>query len=566
MAKFIFITGGVLSGLGKGIIAASVGNILKGSGLNISIMKFDQYLNIDAGTLNPTEHGEVFVTADGAETDLDLGHYERFIDCNLSHESSVMSGQIFQTILENERRGEYLGKTIQMIPHVTDEVKKRIARLAKKSEADIIIVEIGGTIGDYEGAHFLEGIRQMRRDFGADNTLYLHAGFLPYLETTCELKTKPLQNSIRDLASYGIQPDIVFCRADYPISKKELDKISLFCGIDKDGVIPLQTSDQVYEVPSLLEKYNLSRVIARKLNLHLRKSSSEWQKLVARIKKPKKQKVKIALVGKYMAMRDTYISVIEALKSACWWNDVDLNLGWIDSEKIEKDGAEKYLKQYDGIVIPGGFGNRGIEGKIAAAKFARENKVPYLGLCLGMQIATIEFARYVLTTSDCNSEEFNPKTKNPVIHLMSEQSRIKDKGGTMRLGVYKCKLSPKSISYQAYGQRIIFERHRHRFEFNNKYRKILEKAGLRIVGVNPEKNLVEIIELKNHPFLVGSQFHPEFKSRPNRPHPLFRQFIKIAKKFNKPNNEPNRGRFSRKHGFSKNNIEMKSKLGTVLKI
>lgn len=533
MTKFIFVTGGVLSGLGKGIVAASVGNILKRSGLKVSIMKFDQYLNVDAGTLNPTEHGEVFVTDDGAETDLDLGHYERFIDQNLPLESSVMSGQIFQKVLENERKGIYLGKTIQMIPHVTDEVKKRMALLAKKSRADVVIIEVGGTIGDYEGAHFLEGIRQMRRDFGVENTLYLHVGFLPHLKTTREIKTKPLQNSIRDLASYGIQPDIVFCRSDYPISEKELGKISLFCGIDEDAVIPIETLSQVYEVPLLLEKYNLSGVIARKLNLRLKKPSSEWQKLIERIQKSKQQKIKIALVGKYMAMRDTYLSVTEALKSACWWNDVDLKLGWIDSEDIERDGAEKYLKDYDGLVIPGGFGNRGIEGKIAAAKFSRENNIPYLGLCLGMQIATIEFSRYVLATCDCNSEEFNPKTKNPVIHLMSEQSHIQDKGGTMRLGVYKCKLNPKSISSRAYGKRIIFERHRHRFEFNNKYRKILEKAGLRIAGVNPEKNLVEIIELKDHPFFVGSQFHPEFKSRPNRPHPLFREFIRVAKKLKK---------------------------------
>lgn len=529
MTKYIFITGGVLSGLGKGIIAASVGNILKRSGMKVSIMKFDQYLNVDAGTLNPTEHGEVFVTDDGAETDLDLGHYERFIDENLTGESSVMSGQIFQAILENERRGDYLGKTIQMIPHVTDEVKKRMILLAKKSKTDIVIVEIGGTIGDYEGAHFLEGIRQMRRDFGPKNTLYLHVGFFPWIETTRELKTKPLQNSIRDLASYGIQPDIVFCRADYPIKKKELEKISLFCGVDSDAVIPVETLDCVYKVPLLLEKSGIDKVIARKLNIKLKDSNGKWEKLIEKIDRPKKR-LKIAIVGKYMEMRDTYLSVTEALKSACWFNDVDLDLGWIDSEKIEKIGAEKLLKKYQGVVVPGGFGNRGIEGKIASAEFARENKIPYLGLCLGMQIATIEFARHVLKTPDCNSEEFDPRTKNPVIHLMSEQSRVKAKGGTMRLGVYKCKLTPGSIAYRAYGGKMIFERHRHRFEFNNKYRTILEHAGLKIAGVNPEKNLVEIIELRDHPFFVGSQFHPEFKSRPNRPHPLFREFIRTAKK------------------------------------
>jgi CTP synthase len=528
MAKFVFVTGGVLSGLGKGIIAASVGNILKRRGKKVFIMKFDQYYNVDAGTINPTEHGECFVTDDGAETDLDLGHYERFIDHSLSRESSVMSGQIYQAILENERRGDYLGKTIQMIPHVTDEVKKRMLLAAKKSKADVVIVEIGGTIGDYEGVHFLEGIRQMRRDFGIKNTLYLHVGFFPHMETTHELKTKPLQNSIRDLATFGIQPDIVFCRADWPIKKKELDKISLFCGIDEDAVIPVETLESVYEVPILLEKFGLSDVISRKLNLKLNKINNDWQLLLDKIHKPKAN-LKIAIVGKYMEMSDTYISVTEALKSACWSNNCELDLGWIDSEKIESRGAEKLLKGFAGIVVPGGFGNRGIEGKIAAAKYARENNIPYLGLCLGMQIATIEFARFVLETKDCNSEEFNPKTKNPVIHLMNNQAHVKEKGGTMRLGVYKCKLRTGSISAKAYGETMISERHRHRFEFNNKYRKQLEKAGLIIAGVNPEQNLVEIIELSNHPFFVASQFHPEFKSRPNRPHPLFREFIKVAK-------------------------------------
>lgn len=537
MAKFIFVTGGVLSGLGKGIIAASVGNILKRAGKKVFIMKFDQYLNVDAGTINPTEHGECFVTDDGAETDLDLGHYERFIDVNLTRESSVMSGQIYQSVLENERRGDYLGSTIQMIPHVTDEVKKRMILAAKTSKADIIIVEIGGTIGDYEGAHFLEGIRQMRRDFGLKNTLYLHVGFLPYMTTTCELKTKPLQNSIRDLATYGITPDIVFCRADHPIKQKELDKISLFCGIDSDAVIPVETLSCVYEVPILLQKFNVHEVISRKLNLKLREPSADWQKLIEKIKAPK-EPIKIAIVGKYMEMKDTYISVTEALKSACWSKDVDLELGWVDSEKVEKSGAEKLLKGYAGIVVPGGFGNRGIEGKIAAAKYARENKVPYLGLCLGMQIATIEFARFVLGTKNVNSEEFAPHIKHPVIHLMSGQTSIKEKGGTMRLGQYKCQLTPGTISYRAYNSplkagssklKAVFERHRHRFEFNNKYRAKLEKAGLVVAGVNPEQNLVEIIELTDHPFFVASQFHPEFKSRPNRPHPLFREFISAAK-------------------------------------
>lgn len=528
MTKYIFVTGGVLSGLGKGIIAASVGNILKSRGKKIFIMKFDQYLNVDAGTINPTEHGECFVTEDGAETDLDLGHYERFIDQNLTRESSVMSGQIFQAILENERRGDYLGKTIQMIPHVTDEVKSRMIKAAKNSRADIVIVEIGGTIGDYEGAHFLEGIRQMRRDFGLRNTLYLHVGFFPHMETTRELKTKPMQNSIRDLATYGISPDIVFCRADYPIKRKELDKISTFCGIDSDAVIPVETLDSVYKVPVLLEKYGVSNVIGKKLNLKLKKADNSWEKLVNLIEKPK-EKIRIAIVGKYMEMRDTYLSVTEALKAACWANNLELDLGWIDSEQVEKYGAKKLISKYAGIVVPGGFGSRGIEGKIATAKYAREEKIPYLGLCLGMQIATIEFCRHTLGTRDCNSEEFDPKTKHPVIHLMSEQAKIHKKGGTMRLGGYKCKLTRGTISFRSYRKTTIIERHRHRYEFNNQYRKRLEKAGLMIAGINPEQNLVEIIELKDHPFFVASQFHPEFKSRPNRPHPLFKAFIKAAK-------------------------------------
>lgn len=530
MTKFIFITGGVLSGLGKGITAASIGNLLASRGKKVFMMKFDQYLNVDAGTLNPAEHGECFVTDDGAETDLDLGHYERFTDQNLTRESSVMSGQIYQTIIQNEREGKYLGKTIQVIPHLTDEIKRRMLIGAKDSKADFAIVEIGGTIGDYEGMHFVEAIRQMRRDLGVENTLYGHIGFFPYLEASEELKTKPLQNSIRDLNSYGIQPDLVFCRADKPIEEKHLEKISTFCNIDRDAVIPLQTLDSVYDLPFILEEFQVPNVIARKLKVKLGKRIDQsWNTLIKNIKSKKNQSVDIALVGKYMDMKDTYYSVTEALKSASYFNNVKLNIIWTDSEIIEKKGADKLLKKVHGIVVPGGFGNRGIEGKIAAAQYARENKIPYLGLCLGMQIAVIEFARAVLKTKECNSTEFDSKVKNPVIHIMENQKKISDKGGTMRLGSYPCILDKGSTAAKAYGMKSINERHRHRYEFNNDYRDILTEAGLRIAGTSPDNQLVEIIEMTNHPFFVASQFHPEFKSRPNRPHPLFREFIKAAK-------------------------------------
>jgi CTP synthase len=531
VAKFIFITGGVLSGLGKGITAASIGNLLSARGKKVFMMKFDQYLNVDAGTLNPAEHGECFVTDDGAETDLDLGHYERFTDQNLSRESSVMSGQIYKTIIQNEREGKYLGKTIQVIPHLTDEIKRRMLVAATDSKADFVIVEIGGTIGDYEGMHFVEAIRQMRRDYGVENTLYGHIGFFPWLDATEELKTKPLQNSIRDLNSYGIQPDLVFCRADHPISEKHLEKISALCNIDRDAVYPLETLDSVYHLPLMLEKFKVTNVIARKMKTKLgRRQDKSWDQLVKSIKAKKSKTVNIALVGKYMDMKDTYYSITEALKAASYFNNVKLNILWTDSELIEKHGAAKYLANVQGVVVPGGFGNRGIEGKIAAAGYAREHNIPYLGLCLGMQIAVIEFARHVLKTKECNSTEFDLKVKNPVIHIMDSQKDICDKGGTMRLGAYPCILGKDSVSFKAYGQKEISERHRHRYEFNNDYRDILEKAGLVIAGTSPDNELVEIIEMKGHKFFAASQFHPEFKSRPNRPHPLFREFIKAAGK------------------------------------
>lgn len=535
--KYIFVTGGVLSGLGKGITAASIGNILTARGLSVYMQKFDQYLNVDAGTLNPAEHGECFVTEDGAETDLDLGHYERFIDTNLSRSSSVMTGQIYQTILEKERQGEFLGKTIQMIPHVTDEVKGRIKKAAKESNCDVLITEIGGTIGDYEGMHFIEAIRQMPYDMGRDNVLFVHVGFLPYLEVTEELKSKPLQNSVHDLQALGIHPDIIMCRSDHHVPENIINKISLFCGVEKSAIIPLETVESVYEVPLVFERYNLDKLIIKKLGLPDKNGRQDnWVELVKKIKATKNHNVTIGLVGKYMVMKDTYISVTEALKAAAFASSTDLKIEWIESEDIEKQGT-KLLEKLDGIVVPGGFGNRGIEGKIIAAQFARENKIPYLGLCLGMQIATIEFARNVCGLTDANSQEMNPETKNPVIHIMPEQEKLMEGsnyGGTMRLGSYPCKLKKDTLASRIYSQlttpdsQLVSERHRHRYEFNNDYKEVMEKAGMVFSGLSPNDHLVEIIEITDHPFYIASQFHPEFKSRPNRPHPLFSAFINAS--------------------------------------
>ena len=547
--KYIFVTGGVLSGLGKGITAASIGNILKSRGFSVFMQKFDQYLNVDAGTLNPAEHGEVFVTDDGAETDLDLGHYERFIDTNLSKTSSVMTGQIYRSILDKERGGQFLGKTIQVIPHVTDEVKERIKKAAKESQADILITEIGGTVGDYEGTHFIEAIRQMIYDVGRENVLYIHVGFVPYLAVSEELKTKPLQNSVHDLQAMGIQPDVVICRSDYPIKNGIISKIALFAGIQPNAVIPLETVSTVYEVPLILERYKLDTFIINKLGLvGASRRDNSWAKLVSHIKKTKKHKAKIALVGKYMGMKDTYLSVIEAIKSAGLANDCDIQVEWVDSEKLPKKGLES-LKGADGILVPGGFGKRGVEGKIMAAQYAREKKVPYLGLCLGLQIAVVEFARNVCKLKDANSMEFNNKAEHQVIYVMPNQEKKllkREYGGTMRLGTWFCALKPGTKAFAAYGVPRIAERHRHRYEVNNKYRKILESKGLVISGTTPDHQLVEIIELADHPFFIGVQFHPEFKSRPLRPNPLFRDFVKAIVKLKEPKKEPKKASAAQK--------------------
>ncbi len=530
--KYIFVTGGVLSGLGKGIMAASIGHILKSRGFSVNLQKCDPYLNCDAGTLNPGEHGEVFVTDDGAETDLDLGHYERFLDQNLTQKSSLMSGRIYNAVLAEERCGAYLGKTVQVIPHITGKIQEMIIEAGKGF--DIHIVEIGGTIGDFEALHFLETIRQMKRKVGPENVLYVHLVFMPFLETSKEIKTKPAQSSIRDLMSLGIHPDVIGCRADKTILPEHLKKIALFADVDEEAVIALPTIKTVYEVPINLEKVNLGDYITKKLHLGKHPNKNGWYKLLPKIEKSEKSK-KIAYIGivaKYLQNEDTYKSVTEALKSAGWETDVKVKWDWVDSEKVEKVGT-KIFEKYDGILVPGGFGNRGTEGKIAAAKYARENNVPYLGLCLGMQVATIEFARNVAGITGATSEEFSEKAKNKVIHIMKDQIKIlhrKEMGGSMRLGAYPCVLADGSLAKKLYKKKNILERHRHRYEFNNDYKEKLEKTGLLCSGVSPDGKLVEMVEIPTHKFFIASQFHPEFKSRPDRAHPMFLGFIEKAKK------------------------------------
>lgn len=523
--KFIFVTGGVLSGLGKGIFAASIGNILKARGFSVNLQKCDPYLNVDAGTLNPGEHGEVFVTDDGAETDLDLGHYERFIDRSLTRASSIMTGRIYTEVLEDERKGKYLGKTVQVIPHITDKIQDLILKAA--GDVDVHIVEIGGTVGDYEATHFLEAIRQMKRKVGRENVLYAHLVFLPYIQTSKELKTKPAQSSVRDLLRLGIHADIIGCRSDHKIEPEHLKKIALFSDVDDQAIVPLPTVKSVYEIPVSLELAGTGDYVCKKLGLPVSKPKDNgWQKMLENLENLEGE-IKFGLVAKYMSNEDTYKSVTEALKSACIAVRKEAKIIWIDAEKIEKEGT-KVLEGLDGIVVPGGFGNRGVEGKIIAAKYARENNVPYLGLCLGMQIACIEFARNVIGLKDANSEEFAPKGHCNVIHIMPEQKIAMAKenyGATMRLGAYPCVLAPESKSHQLYGKTEISERHRHRFEFNNDHRQEFIENGLIFAGLSPDQHLVEIIEIPAHPFYVGVQFHPEFKSRPDTSHPLFDGFV-----------------------------------------
>jgi CTP synthase len=529
MTKYVFCTGGVVSSLGKGVTAASLGRILKNRGLSVSVQKLDPYLNVDPGTMSPYEHGEVFVLDDGAETDLDLGAYERFIDENLTRASNVTAGQVYQGVIARERRGDYLGKTIQVIPHVTNMIKASITQVARESGAEVVIVEVGGTVGDIEGLPFLEALRQMRKDAGRENTLYVHVTLLPHIGATGELKTKPTQHSVRELRGIGIQPDVIVCRADYPMDGNLRDKIALFCDVETRAVISLPTVDTIYEVPLLLEEAGLGDFVVERLQLSSQPPDlSEWHSLVTEIKRPKPS-LRVAIVGKYIELHDAYISVREALYHAAINQGFDVDIEWVSSEQLERGRALDRLAGVDGIVVPGGFGYRGIEGKVVAARFARENRVPYLGLCLGMQVMVIELARHVFNSDEPNSTEFDRSTKYPVIDLMPEQRDIADVGGTMRLGIYPCRLVEGTQAYAAYGEALAFERHRHRFEFNNLYRKDLEEVGMVFSGLSPNGRLVEIAELRDHPFMLGSQFHPEFRSRPTRPHPLFIAFIQAVR-------------------------------------
>jgi CTP synthase len=528
MTKYIFCTGGVVSSVGKGVTAAAIGRILKSRGIKVSIQKLDPYLNVDPGTMSPYQHGEVFVLDDGAETDLDLGHYERFIDENLTQSSNVTSGQVYASVISKERRGDYLGGTIQVIPHVTNEMKRRIGLVGKESGAEVVIVEIGGTVGDIEGLPFLEAIRQMRVDLGRENTVYIHVTLLPYISATGEIKTKPTQHSVRELRGIGIQPDIIVARSDQPIDEDIRAKIALFCDVERRAVIPLVTTPIIYEVPLVLEKANLGDYLVERLHLDTAQPPDleDWKAVVTDIRRAKPP-VRIGLVGKYVELHDAYLSVREALHHAGLRYDVAVEVDWINAEEIERRGVDR-LSNVDGIVVPGGFGYRGIEGKIATARFAREYKVPYLGLCLGMQVMVIEFARHVLHSDEPNSTEFDIKTPYPVIDLMPDQRDISEMGGTMRLGLYPCEMLPGSRAAEAYGQVLVEERHRHRWEVNNSYRDLLTVAGMVYSGLSPDKHLVEIGELADHPFMLGCQFHPELRSRPTRPHPLFQAFIKAV--------------------------------------
>jgi CTP synthase len=529
MSKFIFVTGGVVSSLGKGIAVASIGRMLKSRGMSVSVLKLDPYLNVDPGTMSPYQHGEVFVTIDGSETDLDLGHYERFIDVELTELSNVTAGQIYSEVIANERAGKYLGGTIQTVPHVTNLIKDRILKLAEKSEADVVVVEVGGTVGDIEGQPFIEAIRQVRNTVGQLNTFYVHVTLLPYLGATGELKTKPTQHSVHTLRGMGIQPDAILCRADQVVGEDERRKISLYCDVTEDAVISLPTLSSVYEVPLHLENEGLGGILTKGLELPERAADLESWRAIIRIDGEEHEEIDIALVGKYVELQDSYLSVVEALHHAGLHNEREINIRWIAAEDIEKHGVEQLLGSVRGIVVPGGFGERGLEGMIATANYARTSGIPYLGLCLGMQIMVIEYARNELGIADATSLEIDPEATNPVIAFMPGQEELHSTGGTMRLGSYPCVLKEGTRVREAYGQETVSERHRHRYEFNNEYRIQLEEAGLVASGTSPDGSLVEVTEVYGHTFMVGSQFHPEFGSRPERPHPLFREFIRAAR-------------------------------------
>jgi len=526
--KYIFITGGVVSSLGKGITAASLGRLLKNRGLNVSIQKFDPYLNVDPGTMSPYQHGEVFVTDDGTETDLDLGHYERFIDENLSKNSNVTTGAIYGTVIAKERKGDYLGGTVQVIPHITDEIKNRIFRVSKEHDVDVVITEIGGTVGDIESLPFLESIRQIKYDVGGKNVLFIHVTLVPYLGKVGELKTKPTQHSVKELRSIGIQPDIIVCRSEQFLSEDLRNKIGLFCNLEGRAVIQNLDAETLYEVPLMLHNEGLDDLVCEKLGITDKPGdNSEWEDIVFRMKNLKKH-VKIGLVGKYVELHDAYLSLVEALGHGGLANDTEVEIKWVDANSLDASNIDKELSDVQGILIPGGFGERGIDGKIAAAHYARINNIPFLGICLGMQVAVVEFARDVLGLKDAHSSEINPNTTNPIIDLMEEQKEISDLGGTMRLGLYPAELKPGTRAFEAYGKELIFERHRHRYEFNNRYINDFEAKGMVFSGINPNKQLVEVVEIPANKWFVAVQFHPELKSRPNRPHPLFVGFVKAA--------------------------------------
>jgi CTP synthase len=530
MTKYIFVTGGVVSSLGKGIIAASLGRLLKNRGLKVTIQKFDPYINVDPGTMSPYQHGEVFVTDDGAETDLDLGHYERFIDINLNKFSNLTTGKIYSTVLKKERRGDYLGATVQVIPHITNEIKDKVFRAGRETHADVVITEVGGTVGDIESLPFLEAIRQIKSDIGRDNVMYVHCTLIPYLKAAGEMKTKPTQHSVKELRSLGIQPNVVVVRTEMPISQDMKDKLALFCDIDANAVIESPDADTLYAIPLILQDQNFDQIVCDHLKLGCKPAEmTEWKALLEKVRNLK-NKTRIALVGKYVELQDAYISVVEALKHAGFAFDSDIEIKWINAEEVSAGNVAELLGDADGILVPGGFGDRGVEGKILATQYAREHKVPFLGICLGMQLATVEFARNVVGLEGAHSSELDPATPYPIIDLLPEQKDIEDLGGTLRLGKQACKLVTGTKVFEAYGEEVVYERHRHRYEFNNEYREMMEAKGFIFSGTSPDGRLVETIELGAdvHPWFVASQFHPEFLSRPNRPQPLFRDFVEAS--------------------------------------
>jgi CTP synthase len=528
--KYIVFTGGVVSSVGKGVTAAALGLLLKQRGFKVAVQKLDPYINVDPGTMSPYQHGEVFVLDDGAETDLDLGHYERFIDIRLNRVCNFTTGQVYAEVIHKERRGDYLGGTIQVIPHITNEIKRRIKLVARAMDSEIVILEVGGTVGDIESLPFVESLRQLRSEVGRENVFFIHVTWLPFIGATDELKTKPTQHSVAELRSIGISPDMIIARSDHEVPEDLCDKIALFCDVDKNAVVPMKTAEVLYEVPLLLEKLGVGDYVVQRMKLAPTSQPDwrEWETIVAQVRKPNKPEIRVALVGKYVELHDAYMSVRESLKHAALTIGVDVQIDWLHSADLEKNKGWEIIERADGIIIPGGFGSRGIEGKINAARYSRENKVPYLGLCLGMQLMCVEFARSVIGYEYANSSEFDRATTHPVIDLMLEQRGITDMGGTMRLGLYPCELQPGTKAAQAYGASHVDERHRHRFEFNNNYRAEFEKAGMVFSGLSPDGKLVEISEIEDHPFMVGSQFHPEFLSRPNRPHPLFLGFVRAV--------------------------------------